>query len=286
MKKLFSIIIMVIIIIPTSAVSIGAEWGTKPKDLSIYWLDKLYSSTTGNSNLAALLTDANRTSFVVIEYKNSDYLNYSLGLANGTNMLYNQSIVMSHNSINGVDLILPTGALPLVLPLSITDHSDYFEYLDATSNALGGIINNMFNLASNESTLTVSSDYSEALTISANIHAQNLTSISIPEITGFNFTNLNQFGNVTLNNISLDVNLKYNSTDGYLDNFYAFYSGDLKVNINNTIISTGSQNGSITLLRTEFHPYVEPSKWQFSPWYLLLLGVIALIIPIIKKYKK
>jgi len=255
----------------------GASWGLNPGDINIYWLDELYTSATGEANLAALSDDANRSTIVLVEYTDTERLNYTLGLTNGTNVMRNQTISVETSNVGGINMIIPAGDLPVALPISTTAHSNYSEYLAASSSAMGGIIANLFEL-DDESSIGITGNIDSILYIHADAFIGDLSSISILDLTGFNISELLQSEALQVGNVSIELDLKYNLTDGSLEDLYLYFDGDVQIDLNGTIIPIQNINGSVSLYRREFIPFISLEEANFS-FVGVMMGLI--ILPVI-----
>ena len=255
----------------------GASWGLNPGDINIYWLDELYTSATGEANLAALSDDANRSTIVLIEYVDTERLNYTLGLTNGTNIMRNQTIAIETSDIGGINTVIPTGDLPIALPISTTAHSNYSEYLAASSNALGGVIANLFEL-DDESSIDMSGNIDTTLNIHADAFIGNLSNLSILDLTGFNISDLLSNEAFEIGNVSVKLDLKYNLTDGALEDLFLYFDGDVQIDLNGTVIPLDSINGSASIYRKEYIPFISIEEANFSV-IGLMMGLI--ILPIV-----
>jgi hypothetical protein len=259
----------------------GASWGLNPGDLNIYWLDELYTSPTGEANLAALSDDANRSTIILIEYVDTERMNYTLGLTNGTNVMRNQTIVVETSNIGGIDVIIPSGDLPVALPISTASHSNYSEYLAASSNAMGGIIANLLEI-DDESSVDMTGNIDNTLNIHADAFIGNLSNLSILDLTGFNISDLLSNEALEIGNVSIKLDLSYNLTDGSLEDLYLFFDGDAQINLNGTIIPVQDINGSAAIYRKEYIPFIPPEEVNFS-FIGVMMGLI--VIPIVIKLR-
>lgn len=248
-KLLFTSLIIVMLLSSSQSFAIQTTWGVKAGDKITYWLDSLYFSTTGDANLAAILSDANRTSFVLVNSVVNNVLNYSLVFTNGTNVLNNQTVSVQPVNLAGNDFMIPMGSLPLILPLSVTGYSNYFQYLSSTTTALGSLFTNIFGGSSNNITLNLEGKVDKTFNLLGSISIANLTLLNTLSITGFNFTQFANFGNMTLNNITSSIDVKYNITDGSLQDLNMSFTSDASIKVNQTDISTGNVNGSMHIER-------------------------------------
>ncbi len=280
-KQLRWIILLVLLApIPIQADE-GASWGLNPGDINIYWIDELYTSVTGEANLAALSDDANRTTIVLIEYTDSERLNYTLGLTNGTNIMRNQTIGIEASNVGGINVIIPSGDLPVALPISTTAHSNYSEYLAASSSAMGGVIANLFEL-DDESSIDMTGNIDNTLNIHADAFIGNLSNISILDLIGFNISELLSDEAVQIGNVSVELDLSYNLTDGALEDMFIYFDGDVQVDFNGTVLPFGAINGSASIYRKEYIPFIQLEEASFS-FIGVMMGLI--ILPVIIKLR-
>lgn len=250
MKKLLLISLIIFMLLNSSqALATQVTWGVQAGDKITYWLDNLYFSTTGDANLAAILSDANRTSFVFVNSVENNVLNYSLIFTNGTTMLNNQTVDIQSINLAGNDFVIPTGSLPLILPISTTGYSNYFEYLASTTTALGSVFTNIFGGSSNNVTLSLQGKVDKTFNILGSISIANLTILDNLALTGFNFTQFANIGNMTLNNVTSSISLNYNTTDGSLQDLNMSFNSDTTIKLNQTDSSTGHFNGSMHIER-------------------------------------
>lgn len=280
--KHFKWLLLFFLLVPIPAhADEGASWGLNPGDINIYWLDELYTSATDEANLAALSDDANRTTVVLIEYVDTERLNYTLGLTNGTNVMRNQTIGIEESNVGGINTVIPTGDLPVALPISTTAHSNYSEYLAASSSALGGVIASLFEL-DDESSIDMSGNIDTTLNIHADAFIGNLSNLSILDLAGFNISDLLSNEAFQIGNVSIELDLKYNLTDGSLEDLFLYFDGDVQIDLNGTIISFDTINGSATIYRKEYIPFIQVEEANFS-FIGVMMGLI--VIPVVIKLR-
>ncbi|MHA2503752.1 MAG: hypothetical protein ACXAE3_12895 [Candidatus Kariarchaeaceae archaeon] len=194
--------ILVLFLITSIQAAPSTSWGVKQGDVATYWLDSVYFSETGESNLAVFLGDNNRTQYLVITDIGVSTLNYTLGLLNGTEILPDQQVRIDELEIEGQgqSFLVPGGDLPLVLPVSAGDQGNYFQYLASIAGTANFIIAGL-------------------------LEGENITNILDPQIgglyrsdlLGMNITDDIVFNsNQTINSVNLDVLVGYNATDGLL----------------------------------------------------------------------
>ncbi len=280
--KQFRWLLLFILLIPIPIqADEGASWGLNPGDLNIYWLDELYTSATGEANLAALSDDANRTTIVLIEYTDTERMNYTLGLTNGTNVMRNQTIGIGVSDFGGIDVVIPSGDLPVALPVSTTAHSNYSEYLAASSSAMGGVIANLLEL-DDESSIDMTGDIDNTLNIHADAFIGNLSNLSILDLVGFNISDLLSNEAFQIGNVSVELDLSYNLTDGSLEDMFLYFDGDVQIDLNGTVIPFESINGSASIYRKEYIPFIPTEEANFS-FIGVMMGLV--IIPVIIKIR-
>lgn len=249
---------------PVTALS--STWGVDQGDIARYYIDSINFSGIEGNLATFFLTESNRTNWVVITHVGSDFVNYTLGLANNTNIIPNQQVRMNQTSLGGVDLILPSGDLPIVLPLSAGGRSNYLEYISTSASLLNSVISSLISTNGNFSFIedaTITSNYGDTLRITANIHLGNFSDIS-SLISGFNFTaipTLNQNQTISGGDVSLTV--YYNTTDGMLSQFDL--TSQLETNSTTADgfdLNTVSFNA--TIKRTDFIKLIDNTELQSS----------------------
>ncbi len=213
--------ILVLFLITSIQAAPSTSWGVKQGDVATYWLDSVYFSETGESNLAVFLGDNNRTQYLVITDIGVSTLNYTLGLLNGTEILPDQQVRIDELEIEGQgqSFLVPGGDLPLVLPVSAGDQGNYFQYLASIAGTANFIIagllegENITNILDPQ----IGSLYRSGwLNFTASLTVNSLSDIST-DLLGMNITDDIVFNsNQTINSVNLDVLVGYNATDGLL----------------------------------------------------------------------
>ncbi len=284
MKKIFVFtpILLIVLILATTSTGQEANWGLNPGDTFVYKITEIKFSGTGDSNLALLLDEVNRTSIIIIEEVSSHNLVYAMSTINATNIITNQSINLeSFDIIPGSSIVLPTGNFPIAIPLSTDKQENYPEYLHSTSVALNLMLNELLNSFTNSSypsEINISSKLDKLLIINSSMEIQNATEI-VSGIFGnmddLNFTFYPGMENVSFGNIEVSLELAYNLTDGSME----------YVQINVSELTTSTDNIDIPIsvfvrIKKESKFSIEELKERaedasFDGW---ILGIISFTI--------
>jgi hypothetical protein len=261
----------------------SATWGVETGDTYEFWIDKVEVSELGDTNLALILGDSNRSILVVFTEVSENLVNYTLVATNGSTILPNQVVTMDNLDIGlGVSLVFPSGTFPMALPLSVDDQSDYLEYLSATGNGLGPIVEGFLGTFNLPGEITIRSDYTSTLfVLNATLVVEtdynlDLNSTGISDIIDTSLFN-SILTNISIAETSISAEIAYNATDGILQYLQLGFVGTFGYGENEPLeidaFASIIRIGKLSL--EELISKANDSPWDFR---IIGLGMIPIII--------
>lgn len=291
-QKMIAMLVITMLLLVSPAVGQQYQWGVDDGDSFVYWLEDLSTSfLTGGQNLAALMTDANRTTIVAFTNVTENHVEYiqTTGIkvnetssANEITLIaerfnQTQSYSISAQTIGGQLLILPNGSLPYALPLSTPDYSDYLDYFRAVSGTAGSLVSSLLGSTLNitSAPVDVDSNFESGLfKVAAHVSLGSLNVSGILNGTGF------ELPAGLLENITAGIQLDYNLTDGGLSGLSMLFNSSIS-------IANSSQNQFVDLFLnlTRTHVFRFESTGGSSDMFLFFVtlfgGSLLLALPIL-----